>query len=670
MTTQATDKNSQAFKTQGAEHLVPEDGKAADKTAKALPTQRVVGLTEQAAGSGVETVEEAGKELVSLTINGYKVTVPKGTTVLSAARKVGVDIPTLCYLRGINEVSACRICLVEVELNGRKYPTLPTACSLEALEGMVVKTNTAAVRKAVKLNLELILANHDDNCLTCIRNGCCELQDLCESFGLREQRFKGGAKHEGKIDKLSASIVRDPNKCILCGRCVSTCQRVQELGVLDFVGRGFETEVGPAFGYSMRDVNCIYCGQCIEACPVGALYERDYIQQVLDAIEDPEMFVVVQTAPAVRASLGEEFGYPIGTPVTGKMVAALRRIGFDRVFDTNFAADLTIMEEGNELIHRLTHGGKIPMITSCSPGWVRFCEMHYPDFLENLSTCKSPQQMMGAVIKSYFAQREGIDPDKILSVSVMPCTSKKTEAIRPEMEVDGRRDIDISLTTRELGRMIRQCGIAFNELPDEQPDSVLGDYTGAGVIFGASGGVMEAALRTAADVLSGTDLPTFEYSAVRGLEGIKESKVTIPTKDGKSIELKLAVASTAKSAGKVLDQIRAGEKHYDFIEIMACPGGCIHGGGQSYVSAKKRLEQDPRPARALALYDEDRRLQFRKSHHNPDIQKLYKDFFGAPLSEKSHHYLHTHYVARETYKQEPHKDPPQGGGAAGKAPKA
>jgi NADH-quinone oxidoreductase subunit G/NADP-reducing hydrogenase subunit HndD len=399
----------------------------------------------------------------------------------------------------------------------------------------------------------------------------------------------------------------------------------------------------------MKDVDCVYCGQCIQACPVAALRERSYIDDVWDAIDDPEKFVVVQTAPAVRASLGEEFGLPVGTRVTGKMVTALKMLGFDKVFDTNFSADLTIMEEGTELLNRVQNGGKLPMITSCSPGWIRFCEMKYPDFLDNLSTCKSPQQMFGAILKSYYAEKEGIDPKKIVSVSIMPCTSKKTEANRPEMEVDGLRDVDISLTTRELGDMIKQARIKFNSLQEGHADSIMGEYSGAGVIFGATGGVMEAALRTVADILTGKDLEQIEYQAVRGIEGVKEASVVLPI-GGKDTEVKIAIALGTKNAAKVLDSIRAGEKEYHFIEVMACPGGCVHGGGQSHVSAKNRLDINPKVNRANALYEEDRSLVIRKSHKNPEIVKLYADYLKEPNGHLSHKLLHTHYKKLNIYK--------------------
>ena len=584
---------------------------------------------------------------VTITINNFPVTVEEDTTVLLAARQAGFDIPTLCYLKDINEVAACRLCIVEADINGQPIRNLPAACVLKVQEGMNIRTNTQKVRKAVKTNLELILANHDRDCLTCNRNGSCELQTLCEQRGIDVVSITG-QKREKKIDDLSFSIVRDTSKCILCGRCVNTCRKVQGLGVLDFVGRGFNTEVAPAFGYSMKDVNCIYCGQCIEACPVAALREKSYTEQVFDAIDNPNIHVVVQAAPSVRAAIGEEFGVEMGTPPTGKMTAALRRLGFDRVFDTNFSADLTIMEEANELLHRINTGGKLPMITSCSPGWVKFCEMMYPDFIDNMSTCKSPQQMMGALIKTYYAQTNNIDPRSILSVSVMPCTSKKTEANRPEMEVDGLRDVDISLTTRELADMIREAGIDFNNLPDEDPDPLMGDYSGAGVIFGATGGVMEAALRTAADILTGEDLQEIEYRDVRGLAGVKEATLMLPI-NGELTQVNVAVAHTVLNAAKVLDAVRSGEKNYHFIEVMACPGGCVHGGGQPIVSAKDRLDLNPHALRANALYSEDERQVRRKSHHNPEIIAIYRDYLGQPLGELSHKLLHTHYYRHFPY---------------------
>ncbi|RKD25262.1 NAD(P)-dependent iron-only hydrogenase catalytic subunit [Caminicella sporogenes DSM 14501] len=578
-------------------------------------------------------------EKVKLTINGIEVEVPSNYTVLEAAKEVGIDIPTLCYLKGINEVGACRVCLVEVE--GAR--SLQASCVLPVRDGMVVKTNTKKVRNAVKTTVELILANHNRECLTCFRNGSCELQKLAEELGIDEISFEG-AKREATIDEFSHSIVRDSSKCILCGRCVSVCKNVQGIGILDFTNRGFKTEVAPAFGKSMADAPCIYCGQCINACPVAALREKSEMEKVWDALENPELHVVVQTAPAVRAALGEEFGLPIGTRVTGKMVAALRRLGFDKVFDTNFAADLTIMEEGHELLDRIQNGGKLPMITSCSPGWIRFCEFYYPELIDNLSTCKSPHQMMGAVLKSYYAQLNNLDPEKIFVVSIMPCSSKKTEKEREELRVNGLKDVDAVLTTRELAKMIKQARIKFLELPDEDFDELFGEYTGAGVIFGATGGVMEAALRTVADVLAGEDLKEIEYTAVRGIEGIKEAKVNIADKT-----IKVAVVHGTANAAKLLDKVRAGETDYHFIEVMGCSGGCVNGGGQPHVDAKTRMEIDVRVERAKALYEEDELRTYRKSHQNPMIKKIYDEFLGKPNSHKAHELLHTHYHAREIY---------------------
>lgn len=577
---------------------------------------------------------------VKITINNREMEVPAGTTVLEAAQTAGIDIPTLCFLKDINEVGACRVCVVEVE--GAR--TLQASCVLPVREGMVVKTNTKKVRESRKTTVELLLANHNRECLTCFRNNNCELQTISEELGIDEIRFQG-EKRESLFDDKSHSIVRDSSKCILCGRCVNVCKEVQQVGILDFTNRGFETIVGPAFDMSMVDTPCIYCGQCITVCPVGALREKTDTERVWDAIENPDLHVVVQTAPAVRAGLGEEFGLPIGTRVTGKMVSALRRIGFDKVFDTNFAADLTIMEEGHELLGRLQNGGKLPMITSCSPGWIRYAEFQHPDFLDNLSSCKSPHQMFGAILKTYYAEREQIDPEKMFVVSVMPCTSKKTESAREEMEVNGLRDVDAVITTRELGKMIKEARINFTELPDENFDEAMGEYTGAGVIFGATGGVMEAALRTVADVITGEDLQEIEYKAVRGVEeGIKE--VEVPIGD---LTVKAAVVHGTKNANDLLEMVRRGEKDLHFIEIMGCSGGCVTGGGQPQVSAKVRNTVDLRVERAKALYEEDMILEKRKSHLNEQVQKLYADFLEKPNSHKAHDLLHTHYTAREKY---------------------
>lgn len=583
-------------------------------------------------------------EKVSLTINGIEVQVESNATVLEAAKEAGFEVPTLCYLKDVNEVGACRVCVVEVE--GAR--TLQASCVLPVRDGMNVKTNTKRVRDSRKTTVELLLANHNRECLTCFRNNNCELQAMSEELGIEEVPFQG-AKREKVYDDVSASIVRDSSKCILCGRCVNICKETQGIGILEFTKRGFETTVAPAFEKSMNDVPCVYCGQCITVCPVAALREKSDIERVWDAIEDPDTFVVAQTAPAVRAGLGEEFGLPIGTRVTGKMVAGLRRIGFDKVFDTNFAADLTIMEEGHELLGRIQNGGTLPMITSCSPGWIRFAEFNYPEFLPNLSSCKSPHQMFGAILKSYYAEKANVDPKKMFVVSIMPCTSKKTEAARDEMVVDGLRDVDAVLTTRELGKMIKQARIKFNNLPDEGFDPTLvGDYSGAGVIFGATGGVMEAALRTVADVLTGQDLEEIEYNAVRGVdEDVKFADVQMG-----DITVKAAVAHGTASAARLLDEIKEG-KHTDlhFIEIMGCSGGCVTGGGQPQVAAPIRNTVDLRVERAKALYEEDAILEVRKSHKNEQIQQLYKDFLGEPNGHKAHDLLHTHYVAREKFPQ-------------------
>lgn len=581
--------------------------------------------------------------MVNLTIDNVQVNVPSSYTILEAARAAGIKIPTLCYLKGVNEVGACRVCLVEV-VSGR---SLAAACVSPVTEGMIVKTNSPRVRATRKSTLELILSDHNKECLACIRNQNCELQDLCELYGIREYNFTG-VKSPVKIDNKSDSIVRDSSKCILCGRCVSACQK-QDIGVLSFINRGFNTKIGPAFDISMADAPCIYCGQCIIACPVGALYEKEDVERVWSAINDPKKHVVVQVAPAVRAALGEEFGMPIGTRVTGKMFASLRRMGFDKIYDTNFAADLTIMEEGTELLGRIQKGGKLPMITSCSPGWIRFAEFYYPDFLENLSTCKSPHQMEGAIIKTYYAKRKNIDPKDIFVVSIMPCTSKKTESTREEMynPATGCRDVDAVLTTREIARMIKQAGINFSKMPDEGPDQdLIGEYTGAGVIFGATGGVMEAALRTVADILENKDLPKFEYKVVRGVDaGVKEAELDIG-----ELKVRVAVAHSMASARKLLDAIRAGTApEYHFIEIMGCSGGCVCGGGQPQVHAQDLMDIDLRTLRAKALYEEDVSMAERKSHKNADVEALYKNFLGEPNGHLSHELLHTHYHSREIY---------------------
>ncbi len=580
--------------------------------------------------------------MVNVTIDGVSVQVPSNYTVLEAAKQAGIKIPTLCYLKDVNEVGACRVCLVEVE----KARALAAACVMPVSEGMVVHTNSKKVRDTRRATLEMILSDHNRDCLSCIRNQNCELQTLAEEYGIRKVTFEG-EKSPSNFDDKSFSIVRDGSKCIKCGRCVSACKK-QGIGVLSFLNRGFSTSVGPAYDISMADAPCIYCGQCIIACPVGALHEKEETEKVWDAINDPSKHVVMQVAPAVRAAIGEEFGLPIGTRATGKMFAAMKRLGADKVFDTNWGADLTIMEEGTELLNRIQNGGVLPMITSCSPGWIRFCEFYYPEFIPNLSTCKSPHEMEGAIIKSYYAKANNIDPKDIVVVSVMPCTSKKTEAAREQLvNADGLRDVDIVITTRELARMIREAGLDFNSLPDEGPDAdLLGEYTGAAVIFGATGGVMEAAVRTVADILEEKDLPDFEYKAVRGVDAdIKEAELTL---GGKNI--RVAVAHSTAAARKLLDSIKDGTApEYTFIEIMGCSGGCVCGGGQPQVPAQKLMDIDIRAERAKALYEEDQIMPERKSHKNSQVDKLYKEFLGAPNGHLAHELLHTTYVKREIY---------------------
>ena len=577
--------------------------------------------------------------MINLTIDGIPVSVPAGTSVLEAAKAAGVTIPTLCYMKDLNEIGACRLCLVEGGGRG-----LQAACVLPAAEGMNIKTNTPAIRAARKTNLQLLLSNHEKKCLSCVRSTNCEFQKLCQEYGVDDEDKFDGAMTDGFVDMVNPSIIRNNKKCVLCRRCVAVCSKVQNVGVIGPINRGFKTQIAPAWGLTLAETGCINCGQCINVCPTGALTEKDDTQEVWDAIADPNKYVVVQPAPAVRAALGEEFGMPIGTACTGKMAAALRRLGFDKVFDTDFAADLTIMEEATELVTRVKEGGVLPMITSCSPGWIKFCETYYPDFIPNLSSCKSPHEMEGAVIKSYFAEKNGIDPKNIVVVSVMPCTAKKFEAKRPELGHDGMADVDIVITTRELARMIRTAGINFTKLPDEDFDEMLGESTGAAVIFGVTGGVMEAALRTAYEVITGEKLPKLDFEDVRGFEGVKEASYNLA-----GLEVKVAIAHSTGAAAKLLDAVKAGEKSYTFIEVMGCPGGCINGGGQPIVSPTEREDIDVKALRAKALYSEDAGKSVRKSHESLAIQKLYDEYFGQPNSHKAHELLHTHYTKREKY---------------------
>lgn len=570
--------------------------------------------------------------MVNLTINGKQIQAPQGSTILEAARAAGIYIPTLCYHPELRPEGACRLCMVEA--SGAR--TLVASCVYPVSEGMVVKTNTSKVREARKTVVELLLTNHPKDCLCCQKSGDCELQKIAADLGVRRLRFEGGERKAHTMDCSNPSLVRDQEKCILCGRCIHVCRDVQGMNVYSFAGRGFNTIVSTAFEQDLKDSVCTYCGQCSSVCPTGAIVEKDDTEQVWSAINDEDKVVVVQTAPSVRVALGEELGIPAGSVVTGKMVAALRRLGFDKVFDTNFSADLTIMEEGHEFLHRLENGGVLPMITSCSPGWVNLVEMKYPDLLPHLSTAKSPQQMFGAVAKTYFAEKAGIDPSKIVSVSVMPCTAKKAEAAREEMCDSGYRDVDIVITTRELGRMIREAGIDFVNLPEEQFDSPLGTGTGAGVIFGVTGGVMEAALRTVADVVAGESLEKVEYTEVRGLQETREAEITVA-----GHKVKIAVVNTLASARRMLERIRAGEADYQFIEVMACPGGCIGGGGQPIP-----VNAEIRKMRREAIFSCDRNSELRKSHENPEIKTLYDTWLGKPLSEKAHHLLHTHYKAQ------------------------
>ncbi len=573
--------------------------------------------------------------MINIIIDGIKAQVPENITVLEAAKMVGIEIPTLCFLKDINEVGDCRMCLVEIE-GARGFVT---SCIQKVEEGMVIRTNTEKVNEARKNVLKLILSAHEKKCLSCVRNGNCELQSLAMKFGITDIEFEGEIVNK-TVDDKSPSIVRNSAKCVLCRRCVSTCKKIQDIGAIDCVNRGFESAISTFENKSLNDVNCTFCGQCIQNCPTAALHEKENIDDVYEKLKDENTIVLVQTAPAVRVALGEEFGMPIGTNVEGKMVTALKRLGFDKVFDTNTGADFTIMEEATEFVNRVKNEKIMPMITSCCPAWVRFIEMEYPEYLQHLSSCKSPHEMLGAVLKSYYAEKINVDPRNICVVSVMPCIAKKFERQRPEME----KDVDIVITTRELAKMIKQANISFEDLSDSEFDSPMGEATGAGAIFGTTGGVMEAALRTAQDLLTGEDLKEIEFEDVRGEKGIKEANVVINDR-----EFKIAVASGLGNARKIMEKIKAGNVDYDFIEIMACPGGCIMGGGQPIKSSKIRRSVDVRKLRADAIYTIDEKKQIRKSHENPVLKSIYSEYLGTPNENLAHKLLHTEYRKREKY---------------------
>lgn len=578
--------------------------------------------------------------MVNIKINHQFYSVPSDMTILEAAKSVGIEIPTLCYLKEINAIGACRICVVEVK--GSK--TLVAACVYPVAEGMEILTQSEKVHHSRRLTLELILSTHDRHCLSCVRSGNCELQRLCLQFGVDDETMFEGENIHYETDDSAMHMVRDNNKCILCRRCVAACARQQNVGVIGMNDRGFKTHIGCAFEQDLDEVACVSCGQCIVACPTGAIHEKDQTQKVWDALNDPTKHVVVQTAPSIRATIGEAFDLPIGTDCTGKMVAALRRLGFDGVFDTDFAADITIVEEANELLHRVKEGGALPLITSCSPGWIKYCEHFYPEFIPNLSSCKSPQQIFGAATKTYYADKLGLDPKTIFVVGIMPCTAKKFEISREDENASGFADCDVALTTREFSRMIKRAGLEFAKLPDEEFDPAMGESTGAAVIFGATGGVMEAALRTAVETLTGEDLAALDFQDVRGFNGIKEATYTVA-----GLELNVAVASGLANAKILLDRVKSGEKQYHFIEIMGCPGGCINGGGQPVQSAHVRNFVNLRELRAKVLYNQDAGKPIRKSHENPLVKKMYEEYFESPGSEKAHHAFHTTYQVRNRY---------------------
>ena len=577
--------------------------------------------------------------LVNVKINNISVQVEEGSTILEAAKAAGIKIPTLCYLKGVNEIGACRVCVCEVK--GAR--SLVAACVYPVNEGMEVFTNTPPVRQSRKATVELLLSNHNKDCLSCVRNNNCELQTLSLELGCDSKKYEG-SKTEAQVDDSAACVIRDNSKCVLCRRCVAVCKEYQSVAVIGANSRGFDTHIACAFEKPLASTACVGCGQCIVACSTGALHEKEEIDEVIDAISNPRKRVIVGAAPSVRVGLGEEFGMPIGSNVQGKMVAALRRLGFDDVFDVNFAADLTIMEEGTEFLNRVKNGGTLPMITSCSPAWIKFCEHNFPDQLDHLSTCKSPQQMFGAICKTYYAEKLGVDPADIVVVSIMPCTAKKFEKGRGNQNAAGVPDIDYALTTRELAKLIKRSGIIFDELPDEDYDSPLGLFSGAGLIFGVTGGVMEAALRTVYEVVVGKPAPSIDFNEVRGTEGIKEAEYDL---NGKKV--KVCVASGLANARKVMDDVRAGVSPYDFIEIMSCPGGCVNGGGQPIKTAYERNNKDIRTIRAKSIYEQDANMTLRKSHENPAIQQLYKDYLGEPNSHKAHEILHTSYEPRQKY---------------------
>lgn len=581
-------------------------------------------------------------KMINLKINNIDISVKEGTTILEAARQAGINIPTLCYLKEINAIGACRVCVVEVK--GAR--SLVASCVYPVNEGMEVFTNTEKVLKARKTTVELLLSDHNKSCLSCVRNGNCELQKLSTELGCDTNRFDGVTSPARK-DTSTDYLVRDNSKCILCRRCVAVCKNKQDVAVIGANERGFVTSIGAAFDMDLKNVPCVACGQCIVNCPTGALSEKDDIDVVLKNLHDPSKRVVIAPAPSVRVALGEEFGYPIGTNVEGKMITAMKMLGFDDVFDIDFSADLTIMEEATEFLNRVKNGGKLPLITSCSPGWIKYCEHYYPEFLDNLSTCKSPQQMFGAVVKTYYAEKLNMNPEDIFMVGVMPCTAKKFEKGRANQNAGGVPDVDAVLTTRELARLIKRSGIMFNTLKDGKFDDPLGMSTGAGLIFGATGGVMEAALRTAKEVLDGASAEVVEFKEVRGVQGIKEATYHVG-----GMDVKVAVASGLANAKKLLESIKNGEKEYHFVEVMCCPGGCVNGGGQPIQPASVINNIDIRAERAKAIYKGDKAMELRKSHENPFVKKLYEEYFGEPNSHKAHEVLHTSYQKREKYTED------------------